>query len=286
MTAERSHEARRWRPTPLLAGSALAHLIGLGVLAMAPRVWPWLLGGSLVDHVLMAGAGCWPKSRLLGPNLTRLNGEGECESGVALTFDDGPDPEITPQVLDLLDAAGHKATFFFVGERALEHPLLVQQVAQRGHSIQNHSHCHSHLFAFYGPRRLGAEIDRAQSAISQITGVTPHLFRAPAGVRGPLLEPVLARRGLFLASWTRRGFDAVRRNSDKILSRLVDGLNAGDVLLLHDGTFFRRGSAGAASPPVLNALPGLIEVLEERGFRSMALTRSLTGSLTLESSFT
>jgi peptidoglycan/xylan/chitin deacetylase (PgdA/CDA1 family) len=124
-----------------------------------------------------------------------------------ITIDDGPEPEVTPQVLDLLDAHGQRATFFCIAERVLKHPALAREIVRRGHSIQNHTAQHRHNFSFLGPRGFAAR-DRARPGHArEITGQRPTFFRAPAGLRNPFLEPVLHRLGLSLVSWTRRGFD-------------------------------------------------------------------------------
>jgi peptidoglycan/xylan/chitin deacetylase (PgdA/CDA1 family) len=261
-------DQRRYRPTAFLALSAALHVGGAASLALTPRLWPWVLAGTLLDHVALALAGCWPRSRLLGPNLSALDPATAEPGTVALTFDDGPDPECTPRVLDLLAAFGAQATFFCIGTRAQRHPHLVEEIARRGHGVENHSHTHSYAFACFGPRRLGRELDLAQGVLGELAGTPPRFFRAPAGVRNPLLEPLLLRRGLRLVSWTRRGFDATLRDPRRILRRLLKGLGVGDILVLHDGRLHRRGG----DAPVLSVLPELLRELERRRLRSVALT--------------
>ncbi len=100
-----------------------------------------------------------------------------------------------------------------------------------------------------------------------MTGRRPRLFRPPAGLRNPLLDRVLHRTGLRLVSWTRRGFDAVEKNPAAVTRRLLDGLAAGDVLLLHDGSALR----GGGNPVVLEVLPRVLDALAERGLRSVAI---------------
>src|ERR1700729_2112655 len=90
----------RWRPSPLLVASAAVHLGAAAALIARPRTWPWSLGALLANHVVLAAAGLWPRSHLLGPNWTRLPDGGNPAPGVAITIDDGPDPDITPQVLE------------------------------------------------------------------------------------------------------------------------------------------------------------------------------------------
>lgn len=246
--------ARRWRPAPALQATVLLHAAGAVALAAAPSSWPWVAGGIAANHAALAAAGFLPRSCLLGPNLARLPESAARRAEVALTFDDGPDPEVTPRVLDMLDEAGVKATFFLIGERAARHPALAREIVRRGHAAENHSHRHSTAFGWYGLGRARREIDAAQGAIADATGVAPVYFRAPFGIRNPLLDPALARCGLRYVSWTRRGFDTVARDPHRVLDRLTRNLAAGDILLLHDGITARLRDGGAQALAVLPAL--------------------------------
>jgi len=268
--------AAAWRSTPLLAGSAVLHAAGLAALGLAPHRWPLVCAALLADHCAIAGAGLWPRSRLLGPNLSRLPAAAAGRGEVALTFDDGPDPEVTPRVLDLLDRHGARASFFCIGRRAAAHPGLVGEIARRGHAVENHSQSHPHAFVLYPPRALGREIDRAQEILARAAGRPPRCFRAPAGLRSLLLEPALAARGLALVSWTRRGFDTVRSRPEAVAGRLLAGLSPGDVLLLHDGSSARAAGGG---PVVLAALPRLLDGIAERGLRAVAFESAGTPPL-------
>jgi peptidoglycan/xylan/chitin deacetylase (PgdA/CDA1 family) len=259
---------RRWRPAPALRLSAALHVAGAAALVAAPSSWPWVLGGIAANHAALAVAGFLPRSRLLGPNLARLPESAARRAEIALTFDDGPDPAVTPRVLDALDAARLKATFFLIGERAARHPALAREIVRRGHAAENHSHRHSTAFGWYGLGRARREIEAAQGAIADATGVAPVYFRAPFGIRNPLLDPVLARLGLRYVSWTRRGFDTVARDPQRVLDRLTRGLTAGDILLLHDGVAARPRDGGVHA---LAVLPALAARLAERGFRSVNL---------------
>jgi peptidoglycan/xylan/chitin deacetylase (PgdA/CDA1 family) len=258
----------RRRLPPLLGASIGLHAAALGALALRPGAWRAVVALLVADHALLAGAGLWPRSRLLGPNLNRLPADRAAAGEVALTFDDGPDPEVTPGVLELLAAAGARASFFCIGERAAARPELVAEIVRRGHRVENHSHRHSHWFSLLGPRAAAREVDRAQAALAAAAGRPPVWFRAPAGLRSPWFGLLLARRGLALASWTRRGFDTVDRDPGRVSRRLLAGLGAGDVLLLHDGGAAR--TAGGR-PVVLEALPRVLETLAGRGLAAVPL---------------
>lgn len=265
---------RPWRPAAAVQASAALHAAGAAALVLVPGVWPWVLGGLVANHAALAVAGFLPRSRALGANLTRLPAAAARRKEVALTFDDGPDPEVTPRVLDRLDETGMKATFFLIGERAARHPVLVREIVRRGHAVENHSHRHSMAFACYGLSRLRRDVEAAQDAIADAVGIAPVFFRAPFGIRSPLLDPVLARCGLHYVSWTRRGFDTVARSSARVSERLARGAAAGDILLLHDGiaTHARAGAAHA-----LEVLPVLGARLSALGLRSVTLRTACAG---------
>jgi peptidoglycan-N-acetylglucosamine deacetylase len=262
----------RWRPSPLLYASAAVH-VGAGAAVLArPHVWPWALGAVAANHIALAAAGLWPRSRLLGPNWTRLPARDGSEAAVAITIDDGPEPHVTPQVLAQLEAQRACATFFCVGERVLRYPDLAQEIIRRGHAIENHSQRHRHNFSLLGPGAMNAEVSQAQESIHRVTGSSPKFFRAPAGLRNPFLDPVLVRLKLRLASWTRRGFDTVNGDPDVVLRRLTTPLQAGDILLLHDG-HAARGRGG--KPVILDVLPRLLDALNSAGLSPVTLRSAL-----------
>jgi peptidoglycan/xylan/chitin deacetylase (PgdA/CDA1 family) len=260
-----AEDRRPYRPSSLLLGSLALHAAGAAALAADPRRWRTVAGLLVANHVALTAVSLWPRSRVLGPNLLRLPDTAVQRGEIALTFDDGPDPRVTPRVLDLLDEAGMKATFFVIGRHARAQPQITAEIARRGHRVENHTDTHPHLFACYPAGLLRREVEGAQRAVEAATGRRPRLFRAPAGLRNPLLEWVLHRSGLRLVAWTRRGFDAVDRNPAAIARRLLAGLAPGDILLLHDG---RAAGEPGGNPVVLEALPRVLDALAARGLRS------------------
>ena len=261
-----------WSPAPLVRASLLLHGAAALGFALRPGAWPWAAGAVLANHALIAAAGLWPQSPLLGPVLARLPDGAARQGLVALTFDDGPDPAVTPSVLGLLAAHGATASFFCVGRRARAEPALVREIARAGHSIENHTDRHPFGFAFYGLGRLGREIAAAQASLAALAGAPPRFFRAPMGFRSPLLDPVLHRAGLAAAAWTRRGHDCFRRDPGVVLRHLTRGLRGGDILLLHDGSCARTV---AGEPVVLAVLPRLLAALRAQGLRAVSLPRAM-----------
>ena len=259
---------RAYKPSRFIKGSVALHLAAAAVLVVRPHLWPWALGAVVANHLALTAAGLWPRATLLGPNLRRLPAAAAARGEVAITIDDGPDPEVTPAVLALLDQHGARASFFCVGERIAGHVQLAREIVARGHSIENHSQRHLHRFSLLGPRALRAEIGGAQHSITSATGAAPRFFRAPAGLRNPFLEPELARAGLQLVSWTRRGFDTVARDPAAVLRRLTRALNGGDILLLHDG---HAGRTASGAPVVLEVLPRLLDAVRAAGLKPVTL---------------
>jgi peptidoglycan/xylan/chitin deacetylase (PgdA/CDA1 family) len=255
-----------WKPYPALKVTAALHAAGAAALVAQPALWPGVAAALLANHAVLFAACMMPRSRVLGPNLVRLPAAAAARGEVALTFDDGPDPEITPRVLDLLEKAGARATFFCIGERAAAQPRLMREIVARGHAAESHSLRHTLGFGWYGPGRLRREVVGAQRAITDACGVSPVFFRAPFGVRNPMLDQVLARAGLRYATWTRRGYDTRDDDSARVLRRLVSGLRAGDVLMLHDG--YRGRDPGSV-------LARLLDELAARGLRSVTLREAL-----------
>jgi peptidoglycan-N-acetylglucosamine deacetylase len=258
---------QRWKPSPTLQASAALHLGALAGIAAGLPV-SWAAGAVAANHALLTAAGLWPRSTLLGSNMLRLS-QAACDAHqIAITIDDGPNPEVTPAVLDILDASNAKASFFCIGRLIEAHPNLAQEIIRRGHSVENHSYGHRHHFSLMGMRSLRQEIIKTQEIISQTTGYMPAYFRAPAGLRSPLLDPILQSLDLKLVSWTRRGFDTMTNDPNKILQRLQVDLAAGDILLLHDGNCARTVTD---EPVVISVLKKLLENLKFMGLDPVSL---------------
>lgn len=253
-----------WQPAPLAWLSMASLAAAAAAVALRPGWWPWALAAVAASFLLLTAAVFFPRGQLLGLNLVRLPAASAGRRLVSLTFDDGPDPRITPQVLDLLDRYRAKASFFCVGEKAAAHPEIAREIVRRGHSVENHSQRHSVAFALYGIFRLRRDVETAQAVLGGITGRAPRFFRAPAGLRSPLLDPVLARCGLRYVSWTRRGLDGLDRDPARVLRRLTRALAAGDILLLHD-----------SRPAVLAMLPQLLERIERQGLTPVTLAAAM-----------
>ncbi len=248
------------------------HAAAAAAAALWPAAWPWAAGAVVLNHALLSSVGLFPRSALLGPNVRRLPEAAARRGEIAITIDDGPDAEVTPAILDLLAQHGVRATFFCIAERARTQAALLRRVVAAGHSVQNHSARHRHSFSLLGPRGLEREVGDAQHLLADLTGVLPHCFRAPAGLRNPMLDPVLYRMGLHLVSWSRRGYDTRRADPVAVCERLQQGLSGGAILVLHDG-HARRTAQGRAV--LLDVLPPLLARCASLGLHPVTLGEAL-----------
>jgi peptidoglycan-N-acetylglucosamine deacetylase len=263
---------RNWRPTPLMKASTLLTIAAPLAIAIQPSIWPWALAIVVADNLVLTFAGLWPRCTWVGSNWTSLPPASAKRGEVAITIDDGPDPEITPAVLDLLDRHGAKATFFCIAEKAQRYPDLCRDIVNRGHAVENHSMHHKYHLPFLLLGGWFAELSAAQNTLTNVTGIRPRFFRPPVGLRNPWLDPVLSRLDLQLASWTRRGFDTVNKDPNLVLEKLLDNLKAGDILLLHDANAARTKTG---QPVILEVLPTLLNALAAANLSPVTLREAL-----------
>ena len=156
------------------------------------------------------------------------------ESAVALTFDDGPDPAITPSVLDVLKAHNLKATFFCIGHKVVDNPSLVERIHREGHTIGLHSFTHSYWYDFLPAGMVVDDLQKNQQVIEEVIGNRPVLFRPPYGVTNPGIAKAARRLNLVVVGWTLRSMDTVVRDKAKVMQRIRSRLQPGTIILLHD----------------------------------------------------
>jgi peptidoglycan/xylan/chitin deacetylase (PgdA/CDA1 family) len=179
--------------------------------------------------------------------------------GVALTFDDGPDPQVTPAVLDLLDRHGAKATFFVIGAKAARHPDLVAAILRRGHTIGNHSQNHPPFLMLQGRRAIAREVASAQAALAPF-GIVPLAFRPPVGITNPDLRRVLLDHGMFCVNFSCRARDFANRRVAGLARRVLGKARPRDIILLHD-----TAPHGAPVEDLLAEFERLLAGLDRRG---------------------
>jgi peptidoglycan/xylan/chitin deacetylase (PgdA/CDA1 family) len=216
--------------------------------------------GAIAAGVTVAGVavhGVYHRnSPVFGRALGSLPGRGR---DVALTFDDGPNPNATPRILDQLAAQSVTATFFLLGRHVERWPEIASRVANEGHAIGNHGYYHRKLHV-HGPRYVRTDLTKGTEAIEGATGVRPRLFRAPHGFRSPWVTSIAASLGQRTIGWSLGVWDSDKPGSEVIARRTIAGARPGSILLLHDGDGYDingdRTQTAAAIGPIVTALLG------------------------------
>ena len=187
---------------------------------------------------------------------------------VALTFDDGPDPTWTPQVLEVLRRSATPATFFEIGRQVATYPELSRSVAASGHVVVNHTWSHANLTTVPSGS-WDNEVDQTSRAIGFVTGQGSRCLRPPYGVVNPTVVGLAAQRGLATVTWSVDTADYTRPGADVIAARALGGLKDGAILLFHDG--------GGDRSQTVAALPRIIDGIRARGYRTVSVCGPGTG---------
>ena len=183
---------------------------------------------------------------------------------VSLTFDDGPNPEFTPKVLDLLKQYNSKATFFCIGRNIEEHPEIFKKIIADGHTIGNHTYSHSKSFGFYGTEKVIEELKRTNRLVFERTGLQMNLYRPAFGVTNPSIEKAVKKLNLNSIGWNVRSLDTTPRTAEMVLHRITCKISKGDVVLLHD-----------TSEKTILVLERLLLFLKEKKLQSVTVDQLL-----------
>jgi len=159
---------------------------------------------------------------------------GSADNKLTLTFDDGPDPEHTAQILEILEKHAVPATFFIIGNKAENQEDLLRQIISKGHIIGNHSFSHAFFYDLYRRKKMERDLMKTEELILKVTGKKPFLFRPPYGVTNPVVAKVAKKLGYKVIGWSVRSLDTVLKDADKITERVVERLHPGAVILMHD----------------------------------------------------
>lgn len=154
--------------------------------------------------------------------------------GLLLTFDDGPDPENTPLILEILEKNDVKAVFFVTGSKVEKYPEILKRISEKGHLIGNHSYSHSNLFPFFFKETILSELQRTAEICEKITGKKIFCFRPPFGVTNPRIAYAAKKLNYVTVGWSVRSKDTVLKDSVMILKKVLDLVKGGDIILLHD----------------------------------------------------
>lgn len=257
-------EVRRYEPRIAVAYTLLM-LAGWGWFGW-PLLWPGLVALLLwviaVDGVVRPGSGLFIENVTHGPR-----GSG----AVALTFDDGPDPEVTPAVLDELKRGGAQASFFVVGTALAAQPELARRMLAEGHVVANHSWHHSYKQSFRLHRWQTEELLRAEQSIEAATGrPSTKLYRPPVGLKTGDLARAVDDLGLRMVAWSVHSRDTLDPDPRSIAQRVLKRVRSGDIVLLHDGSRVPGGRKRCVEATRL-----ILAGLREKGLRCVTLTELL-----------
>lgn len=253
-------------------GLWVASIGGLALLARTLLVEPiptWVAVTAFVGYAIYCTLG------VLVPQLEMYGDvEWRAEPGaraVALTFDDGPNEKTTREVLSILARKGHRATFFVVGRKVERSPELVREIREAGHGLGLHGYQHDRLYAFKPPKHVVEDIERTRAAVEQACGARPDLFRPPVGYVSARTAAGAERAGVRVIAWSVRALDGTgSMDVDAVLSRLERGLKDGAIVLLHDAA-----ERDDFEPASVAALPRLLELIDERGLRTLTVDELL-----------
>jgi len=157
------------------------------------------------------------------------------EGNICLTFDDGPDPIMTPKILEILNKHGIKGTFFLIGENVLANPELVKQISDEGHSIGSHTYYHKTIFPISSENKITEEIIKTNQLLEQITSKKIIFFRPPFGITNPNIKKILKKLKMTSVGWDIRSLDTITKDAQKLSNRVIRGINkGGSIILFHD----------------------------------------------------
>lgn len=155
---------------------------------------------------------------------------------VAITFDDGPHPNFTPRVLELLQKYNARASFFCVGQQVNQYGVIAKKIVDNGHTIGNHTYTHSNKFGFLGTQKVLLELQKTNTTIKEVTGLEPKLYRPAFGVTNPSISKAVKKLKLTAVGWNIRSLDTTQRSKKVILERITNKIKKGDIILLHDSS--------------------------------------------------
>ena len=185
------------------------------------------------------------------------------EKKIAITFDDGPDSEITPKVLEILDQYNAKATFFCIGKHIDNNEDLLKMIDKKGHLIGNHTWTHDHWFDLFSSKKMETEIKKTSDLIFEIINRKTKLFRPPYGITNPNLKSAIKDLDFYTIGWSLRSFDTIA-NSDKTLKRLKNRLSSRDIILFHDNR-----------EHIVDILKGFLEYTTKEGYEIVRVDQLL-----------
>jgi peptidoglycan-N-acetylglucosamine deacetylase len=224
-----------------------------------------LFTAAVVVFLIIVGLGvAFPQMSFFGKFICRGNNFQKC---VTLTFDDGPDENSTPALLDLLREAKVETAFFCIGKKVEANSELSVRIIREGHQLQNHSYAHSYFTNFFSTARLRTELMQTQMAIQNATGIVPQFFRPPMGLSNPRIFRAARSLDLKVVGWTIRSLDTITTDPEKIVVSIARRLEPGAIILLHDGNI--------PAERLVLTVRLLLAKLRERGYEVVRLDKML-----------
>ena len=196
--------------------------------------------------------------------LKTISAASTTRRAIAISFDDGPMPLYTPQILRVLKAHDVQAAFFCIGKRIKENEALLKQVYDEGHLIGNHSYSHDLWFDLFSVQKMYTDLRMMSDTMHKVTGVKPRLFRPPYGVTNPNLKKAIEKNNFIPIGWTVRSMDTVAKGADKLLAKVTGSLKPGAIVLFHD-----------TSKATLDMLPEFIQQVRQKGYEIVRLDKLL-----------
>lgn len=219
--------------------------------------------------MLLADGIARPASGVLYPTLVHGPRNG---NKIALSFDDGPDPAVTPAVLDVLARYGAHASFFVIGQKLDQSPELARRVLGEGHELGNHSWRHSRWQNFWAASTQAQEIRRGEQAVTAFTGGRSRpLYRSPIGLKSPPLAHAAHQLGIRICAWSLHARDTRTASAAQIAERVLKRVRAGDIILMHDG----HDLPGRTRPECAQATGLILAGLREKGLESVTVSELL-----------
>lgn len=237
-------------------------IVAIAVIFVAPThtIRFSILGGMLFVYSLVIGLASYRFQWNFFMNAVHHGKPGT----LTITFDDGPHPEHTPTILNILKEYNTQATFFMIGKNVDTNPTIAKQIVDAGHEVGNHSYNHRNTHGILSTKKVAEEIAQCNGATAKATGVHTHYYRPPFGVTNPNIAGAVAHSNMQAIGWDIRSLDTTTNDADALLKRITDRIANGSILLLHD-----------TQAVTVAVLPKLLEYCRQHNVPVISLKESL-----------
>jgi len=227
--------------------------------------------GILSGSALLAYSVFVPRCQFWAPVIRSVPDR----ESIALTFDDGPHPDFTPRILDILAQHHARATFFIIGRFARQFPDIVRRISREGHTLGNHSLDHDRFGINQKRDYWRHQINETQKTIADITGQPPFLFRSPMGFKTGHIAAAAREARLPFVGWSVRSLDTRPLTPQRLADRVIKRMAGHDIVLLHDGVEPARAAKNVSQESTVAALPAILESIADKRLRPVSLLDAL-----------